>query len=129
MNRSLSRGLFFGAGFGCAYVVVVLALTASNGLGLSILGGLGGALVGALAGFLIAALILGVVRLTRIPRDLEPILATAIVGASTLLLLLALDSVPNSTSPLWMHPISAGVAAAVGGLAWPRAKAVVGESR
>jgi hypothetical protein len=129
LNKSISRGLLFGAGFGCTFVLVILLLGGSSGPGLAILSGLGGAAVGAVAGCIIAALTFGIVRLTRIRRDLEKGIAAVITGASTLLILTALASVSDSKWPWWTHLVSAGSAAVIGGLAWPREKAVVGESR
>jgi hypothetical protein len=129
LNKSVSRGLLFGTGFGCTYVLVILFLGGSSGPGLAILSGLGGALVGAVSGCFIAALTYGVSRLTGLRRDLENFLAAGIAGASTLLILMALASVSDSKWPWWTHLVAGGTAAVTGGLAWPRAKAVVGESR
>lgn len=121
MNKSVSRGLLFGAGFGCTYVL----LGGSSGPGLAILSGLGGAVVGAVSGCIIAALTLGIVRLTRIRPDLEKSITAVITGASTLLILMALASVSDSKWPWWTHLVPAGAAAVIGGLAWPRERTVV----
>ena len=129
MNRTVNRGLLFGAGFGCVYALVVLLLGGLVGPGLAILSGLGGALIGAVSGFLIAALTLGVARLTTVRHELEKVIAALITGASTLLILTALASTSDSKWPWWTNLVSAGAAALVGGLAWPRTKTVVGESR
>lgn len=128
LNRSVSRGLFFGALFGCAYVLVVLLLGGSSGLGLSILGGLGGAMVGAVLGCIVAALTFWACRLIRIRRDLEKATAAVMTGVSTLLILIALASTSESKWPWWTDLVSAGAAAVIGGLAWPRRKTVVGDS-
>lgn len=129
LNRPVSRGLFFGAGFGCAYALVVLLLGGPGGPGLAILSGLGGAMVGAVLGCIIAVLIFWACRLIVIRRDLEKATAAVITGASTLLILMALASTSDSKWPWWTNLVSAGAAALVGGLAWPRTKTVVGESR
>lgn len=68
LNRSVGRGLLFGAGFGCTYLLVILLLGGSSGAGLAILGGLGGAAVGAVSGCIIAVLTFGIGRLTRVRR-------------------------------------------------------------
>lgn len=129
LNRSVRRGLFFGAGFGCAYVLVVLLLRGSSGLGVATLASVGGAMVGAVSGCIIAVLTFWACRVIRIRRDRENVTAAVIAGASTLLILMALASRAGSKWPWWMDLVSAGAAAAIGGLAWPRTKTVVGEAR
>lgn len=129
LNRSVSRELLFGAGFGCAYVLMVLLLGGSSGLGLSILAGLGGAMIGAVFGCIIAVLTFWACRLIGIQRDLEKATAAVITWASTLLILMAVASTSDSKWPWWTNLVSAGAAAVIGGLAWPRTKTVVGESR
>lgn len=129
MKRPVSRGLFIGAGFGCAYVLVVLLLGGSSGLGLAVLASLGGATVGAVLGCIIAVLTFSVCRLIGVRRDFEKVTAAVITGTSTLMILVALDSISKSKWPWWTDLVSAGAAAVVGGLSWPRTKAVVGESR
>lgn len=129
LNRSVNRGLLFGAGFGCAYALVVLLLVGTGGPGLAILSGLGGTALGAVSGCIIAVLTLSVVRLTKIRGHLEKATAAGITGVSTLLILLALTSGSESKWPWWTNLVSAGAAAVVGGLAWPRAKRLVEESR
>lgn len=128
MNRTVNKGLLFGAGFGCVYALVVLLVGGLGGPGLAILSGLGGAVIGAVAGFLIAALTHGVARLTTVRHEREKAIAAVITGASTLLILMILAWVSDSKWPFWAHIVSAGAAALVGGLAWPRTKTVVGES-
>lgn len=125
MNRAVSRGLLFGAGFGCAYVLAVLLLDGPGGPGLTILSGLGGVMVGAVSGCIIAALTFWACRLTTIRRDLENATASGITAVSTLLILMALASASDSRWPWWTNLVSAGAAAAIGGLAWPRPKTVM----
>ncbi len=124
MNRSVTRGLFFGAGFGCVYVLVVLLLSGPGGPGVAILSGLGGAMAGAVSGCVIAVLTFWVCRLTRIRRDHEKAAAAGIAGVSTLLIFMALASASDSRWPWWTDLVSAGAAAVIGGLAWPRTKIV-----
>ncbi|GAA4044053.1 hypothetical protein GCM10023063_33270 [Arthrobacter methylotrophus] len=110
----------FGAGFGCASALAVLLLNGSGGPGLAILSGLGGAMVGAVSGCIIAVLTFWACRLGRIRGDLEKAVAAVITGVSTLLILMALASVSDSKWPWWTDLVSAGAAAAIGGLAWTR---------
>lgn len=86
-------------------------------------------MVGAVLGCIIAVSIFWACRLIVIRRDLEKATAAVITGASTLLILMALASTSDSKWPWWTNLVSAGAAALVGGLAWPRTKTVVGESR
>lgn len=129
LNKSATRGLLFGSGFGCLYAVVVLVFSDSGSLGLAVLGGLGGAVVGAVAGYLIAVVTSCVARVARIRDRWESVLAACIAGASTLMLLVALSSISMSTWQWSAHLLAAGVAGVVAGLVWPPTKTVAGKSQ
>ena len=128
MNSLLSRGLIFGAGFGCAYVLVILSLSATSGPGLLVLGGLGGAFVGAPSGFIIVVFTLGVVRLVTVRPGFEKAIAATTTGALTLLILMALASGSDTQWPWWTEVVTASAAAVIGGLAWRREKTLAEKS-
>lgn len=127
LNRSTTRGLLFGSGFGFVYAVVILVLGDSGSLGIAVIGGLGGAVVGAVAGCLIAVVTHSVARLLRIPDRWESVLAACIAGVATLMLLVGLSSISMSAWQWSAHLLPAGVAAVVAGLAWQPTKTVVGK--